>query len=183
MKNCDNASVGILIKRSAGGRDEWLMIELAKPPAGIAPVAGHVFDDHKSYEAAAVAEVREEIGLRVVSLVDTGIGGWRDNRCQREPGPRGTGHDWRIYLADVTGDLALSADEAAAGGWLRTGAVAHLAARTATYAIGDLSRPFWNAAPGLEPVWCGFLAQLGLFTLAPRDLAAIEHLANTGEPW
>lgn len=60
---CDHASVGVLISSPDG----LLVFERATPPAGIAPVAGHL-DRHGGPEAAAHAEVTEEVGLTVTHL-------------------------------------------------------------------------------------------------------------------
>lgn len=70
-------------------------------------MAGHVWDEHTSYTDAAYAEVREELGLTVTALEQV-TEGWRPNRCRRGAAPDGRyGHHWRIYRADVAGDLCI----------------------------------------------------------------------------
>ena len=56
----DHAAVGVLISSPDG----LLVFERARPPAGIAPVAGHV-DQHGGPEQAARIEVAEEVGVTV----------------------------------------------------------------------------------------------------------------------
>lgn len=174
MKTCDNASVGVLIERA--GRH--LMLERARPPAGIAPAAGHVFDEHSSYEDAAAAEVREELGLQVISLAAV-TGGWRPNRCRRGAGPRGHGHEWRVFRAVVTGDLSPSADETRGAAWLDTGDIQLLTGRTIAFAHGQLGPAEFAARPGIEPVWVQWLADAGIITASAGDLAAVDSLAGS----
>ena len=58
-KYCDHTSVGVLIHND---NNELLLIERGTFPFGMAAPAGHV-DQHDSCEEAAIAEVREEVGL------------------------------------------------------------------------------------------------------------------------
>lgn len=184
---CDNASVGVVIHDAV--QDRWLMFERGRVPVGVAPVAGHVWDDHatadavpeEAYRAAARAEVAEELGLSVVDLIDAGVGGWRPNRCRRPGGRRGVGHYWRIYSATMTGDLAPASDEARHPRWLTRGQLQELADRTVTYARGALAEDAWTARPGIEPVWVSWLVQLGLVEVAQPDLALIDQVA-AGHP-
>jgi 8-oxo-dGTP pyrophosphatase MutT (NUDIX family) len=175
---CDNASVGVLIAREDG---RYLMFDRATFPAGVAPCAGHVFDAHAGYADAARAEVREELGLTVERLEPTTVGGWRPNRCRRQPGPRGPGHDWRIYTAAVSGTLTPSRETRNAR-WLDRGDMQRLADRTASYAHGELSGAEFRAAPGIEPVWVGFLDDLGLIRMSAADLTAIWLLTVHSAP-
>jgi hypothetical protein len=182
---CDGASAGVMISDLEG---RWLMFERVKFPPGVAPVAGHVWDEHagpgadpdEAYEAAARAEVAEEVGLAVVSLVDTGIGGWRPNRCRRPAGPAGTGHQWRIYRATVTGELAPSPTETRHPRWLTRAHLQQLAQVTVAYARGALDQEDWAARPGIEPVWVQWLVQLGLVDVHPGDLVLVDRLAAGG---
>jgi ADP-ribose pyrophosphatase YjhB (NUDIX family) len=175
-KQCDNASVGVMIRQDW----RWLFFERATLPVGIAPCAGHVFDEHESYQEAACAEVAEELGLTVKTLYSTGVGGWRPNRCRREPGPQGTGHMWLVYTAVVSGELRPSARETRNVRWLEEQDMQSLAGRTAAYARGEVSESLFTAAPGIEPVWVGFLVELGLISMRASTLAAIEQVAATG---
>ncbi|MFI6603739.1 NUDIX domain-containing protein [Nonomuraea sp. NPDC050536] len=181
---CDNASVGILI---ADQQERWLMFTRATPPWGIAPAAGHVFDDHcvrdphtgevaieASYRRAAEAEVAEELGLQVTALQPI-ADGWRLNACRRLPGPAVTGHQWRIFRAQVTGDLVPSARETSNVRWFTRAELQDLAARTVLYAWGRITDAAFYADPGIEPVWCYWLVQAGLITMAEDDLEAIEE--------
>ncbi|MEU8199317.1 NUDIX hydrolase [Microbispora amethystogenes] len=174
-KVCDNASVGVLVTDDHG---KWLMFERATFPPGVAPAAGHVFDDHDGYEDAARAEVAEELGLTVTALELLPVGGWRPNRCRRHPGPRGVGHQWQVYQATVTGDLAPSARETRNVRWLTASDLQTLSDRTAAYAGGRLTDREFAASPGIEPVWVRFLAELGLVRIGGTDLAAIDKAAG-----
>jgi ADP-ribose pyrophosphatase YjhB (NUDIX family) len=79
-----------------------------RPPAGIAPVAGHV-DQHGGPEHAACAEVGEEVGLVVTSLhLVTSV--CRPNRCRRLTRNR-VGHQWSIYRAEASGQIRSSPRE------------------------------------------------------------------------
>jgi 8-oxo-dGTP pyrophosphatase MutT (NUDIX family) len=176
-KLCDNASVGVLV-RGEGGR--WLVFDRVSFPPGAAPCAGHVFDEHAGYEDAARAEVREELGLHVETLELTRAGGWRPNRCRRDPGPSGVGHDWRVYLATVSGVLAPSPRETRNARWLDAAGLQRLADRTAAWAHGKVPDGEFATEPGIEPVWAAFLAELGIVTISAADLAAIEASLATG---
>jgi 8-oxo-dGTP pyrophosphatase MutT (NUDIX family) len=169
---CDNRSVGVIAEDGYGN---FLLFERATP-AGIAPAAGHV-DNHGGWEETARAEVAEELGLTVVSLEHV-TGGWRPNACHREPGPRGPGHDWRVYRATVAGDLHPCPREARNVRWLNHRDVRELADRTAGYAAGRLTTADFAARPGIEPVWIQWLADAGIIDAARYDLPSIGQLAE-----
>lgn len=170
MSYCDNASVGVVIE-SAG---RVLLLTRAKPPAGIAPPAGHV-DDHGSPDQAARAEVAEEVGLTVTGLSKV-LTGWRDNVCRRRTTGR-VGHQWTIYRAQATGQLRPSRDETRGARWYSRAEVQRLADRTAAYAQGEVSEADWQRRPGLEPVWCHWLHELRLVRLSGTDLRRIAEVA------
>lgn len=176
---CDNASVGVLISNRSG---ELLMLRRAWFPAGIAPVAGHVFDEHASYEEAACAETGEEVGMLARGLVDTGVGGWRPNKCGAEnkgADPRAPGHEWKIYAAAATGEPRTT-DEAKSVGWYSQADVQALAERTGRYALGDVTQQQFEDRPGLEPVWVGFLQDLGIIEVQRHQLEAIAYVYEHG---
>jgi 8-oxo-dGTP pyrophosphatase MutT (NUDIX family) len=174
MKTCDNTSVGVIITNAAG---DYLMFERATFPPGVAPVAGHV-DTHGTVRDAAEAEVREEVGLTVVSLSEI-TSGWRNNRCRRLPGPRGVGHQWTVFHAVVTGDLAPSVRETRNVRWIPAADLQALADRTSAYAFGFVTDADFAARPGLEPVWGQWLDAAGAIDLSPGELRNIDRLANT----
>lgn len=93
MKPCDHKSVGILVWR----KEKLLLIERKKPPYGWAPPAGHV-DDFGSYEAAANAELREEVGLKALQI-ELIAEGRKENWCRRG----GKWHYWKIFVAKTAG--------------------------------------------------------------------------------
>ncbi|MEK9177792.1 MAG: NUDIX hydrolase, partial [Patescibacteria group bacterium] len=57
-KICDHKSVGMFIWND----DKLLLIERGKRPYGFAVPAGHV-DGDKTFEIAAIRELKEEVGL------------------------------------------------------------------------------------------------------------------------
>lgn len=175
-KTCCGTSVGVLVFDAEAER--LLMITRGTAPAGVAPVAGHALDEHASYQDAARAEVHEEVGLKVTNLTGLAVGGFHPGRCRRIP-RNGGGHDWEIYSASVSGDLAPSQREVAAVAWYSRREVQALAERTAAYANGAVSEQDWLDVPGLEPVWCDWLAQLGWVRLPEADLDRIRRVAAT----
>lgn len=178
-KRCDNTSVGILIPDPDG---RLLLFRRVTPPVGMAPPAGHI-DEHGTAIDAAIAEVREETGLIVRTLRRTRTTQvWRDNVCRRQPGPRGFGHEWTVFDADVTGQLQLGPEEAADAVWATPDYLGVLAGRTIDLALGLVTAEEFAAHPGLEPVWASFLAGEGYVHLSDGDLAAIEKLA-TASPY
>lgn len=97
--------------------------------------------------------------------------------CRRRPAPgREPGHDWSIYRADVTGDIAPGQGESQQVGWRTPGELAALADRTLAHARGDITAAQFAAEPGLEPVWVRWYAQLGVLDLADTDLTLVQQL-------
>lgn len=173
-KTCCKTSVGVLVFNEA--RTHLLMIKRGTAPAGIAPVAGHALDEHASYEAAAREEVAEEIGLTVTGLRRLPVGGFHPGRCRRIGS---TGHTWEIYEATVTGELNASEREVAAVGWWEVADLQTLAERTAAWASGQITGEEFATDPGLEPVWCHWMSELGLVELPGSVLDSIEAIAAT----
>ncbi|MBB1243584.1 NUDIX hydrolase [Streptomyces durbertensis] len=164
---CDHASVGVLISSPDG----LLLFERARPPAGIAPVAGHL-DQHGGPEAAAHAEVTEEVGLTVTHL-HLLLKQWRPNKCRRTPaGP--VGHQWWIFQAQVSGTLRPSDHEVRRPRWLPPDRLRQYALRTAAYAEGRLGRREFEHDPGLDPVWVRFLHDLHMLKLPAGALDRID---------
>jgi 8-oxo-dGTP pyrophosphatase MutT (NUDIX family) len=168
-KYCDHTAVGVLISSPAG----LLVFERARPPARIAPVAGHV-DQHGGPEQAARNEVDEEVGLTVTSLhlLTTE---WRPNRCRRPTSDR-VGHYWSVYepRCPDRSDL-LPRRCAPPDGYPRTSSSStHTAPRRTPR--DSLSEEQFTAEPGLEPVWVRFLHELELVTLPDDTLSLIEKV-------
>jgi ADP-ribose pyrophosphatase YjhB (NUDIX family) len=153
MPDCDHTSVGMLCWRDG----ELLLIERRKPPYGFAPPAGHV-DNHGSFEDAARQELLEEVGL-VANELHLLREGRKENPCRR---PDGSWHYWRVYEVKASGVPKRSMTETKQLGWYSREAIVHLAQRTAGYSGGDLDEQSWSADPGLEPVWCDWLRELGV---------------------
>lgn len=172
MKTCDHKSVGVIITDPAG---RFLLLTRAKPPAGRAPVAGHV-DEHGEFLEAAIAEAREEVGVdigrpkRVINEYCIG------NICRRPPSrPVHDGHTWTIFQAQVT-DTATSfdADETRGGDWYTPAQLQKLADRTVGWVLGWVGDADFAADPGLEPVWISWMSLLGYVKVSEADLNAVE---------
>lgn len=183
MKTCDRKVVGVIVTDPIG---DYLLLNRAKPPAGRAPVAGHV-DEHTAPREAAVAEAREEAGLtllgRDLRLVADGFVG---NRCRRPVAPHNApdGHHWWIYATRVSSNVALSfsADETRGGAWHTRDELQMLAERTALWCTGQLGDEDYLANPGLEPVWVAWMARyLDMVKLAGPALNAIEAQFSQAE--
>lgn len=172
-KKCCTTSVGVLILSE--DRTEMLLIERATPPAGIAPVAGHALDEHASYEDAARKEVEEEIGLEVSGLTLLRPCGFHPGRCRRTGS---AGHDWRLYEATVNHtDVSASAREVADVGWWSLEEIQRLAERTVDRAAGLIRPRDFELCPGLEPVWCHWLTELGYISLPAQERAWVRDLS------
>lgn len=142
-KFCDHTSVGVLIYNE---HNELLLIERGTFPFGMAVPAGHV-DDHPSYEEAAIAEVREEVGLEVSNLKLVAEGR-RENPCRRT---NGKWHYWKIFEASATGEVKLSARETRSAEWCGPERLAEL---------GLVSSARAQASPPLERVWLDWFYEL-----------------------
>lgn len=156
---CDGLSVGVLI---FDDQHRLLMITRAHAPAGIAPVAGHVRDEHPDFTHvdAAVVETSEEVGLTVrpEDLQRVYIQ-WHPNRCGADIPATPVGHDWQVYYAKQwTGEVARSEEETSGVAWYTLDEVQALADRTIAYAHGRIPEEEWQASPGLEPMWVDILS-------------------------
>ncbi|WP_367575725.1 NUDIX hydrolase [Pelagibius marinus] len=151
LKECDHTSVGILVWRN----DKLLLIERKRPPYGMAPPAGHV-DGHGSYMDAAIAELREEVGLslRRLSLI---VEGRKDNPCRRVSG---NWHYWKVYRGEAIGRVSPSSIETKSYRWVSVPQLRELAHRTQQYLSGQVSETSWRQNPGLEPVWLDWLTEI-----------------------
>lgn len=174
MTTCCGSSVGVLITDAAA---RLLMIERGWWPRGIAPVAGHVYDAHADAAQAAVAEVKEEVGLSVVGEPRLLWEEHRANRCASPPASP-PGHYWWIYTATATGDLHPAPGETRGADWYAPAEVQTLARRTIAFA--RTGRPATDQPSGsLEAVWVEHLARIGLLDVAARDLDPIRRLYST----
>jgi ADP-ribose pyrophosphatase YjhB (NUDIX family) len=101
-------SVGALIER--GGK--YLLIFRAQDPKCYAGVAGHV-DEGEEPTDAIRREVNEESGLQLTEskLLFEEFVDW--NWCRRGV----TGHYWRLYACQVTGEVQLNASETKSIDW------------------------------------------------------------------
>ncbi len=101
-KICDHTSVGMMVWKEG----KLLLIERAKFPFGFAVPAGHV-DEDTNFEDSASRELEEEVGLKATNLKLL-LDERKENICRREGG---TWHHWKVYEAEVTGELNRSEDE------------------------------------------------------------------------
>lgn len=174
MKTCDHQSVGVIITDKAR---RFLLLTRAKPPVGIAPVAGHV-DEHGSPHSAGCVEAVEEAGVRLVALQHRDEG-YVANICRRPASnPDKPGHYWWIYSAQLSETTtSFSADETRGGGWYTAEQLDALARRTCAYAQGQVPEAEWRAQPGLEPVWVYWLDRLEMIEpLTSPELQAIVNV-------
>ena len=153
MKKCDHTSVGILVWRDG----KLLLIERKKFPFGFAPPAGHL-DGRQSFEVAAKEELQEEVGLRIKDL-QLIFEGRKDNPCRRKGG---TWHYWKIYNAEVEGEIKRSQEETKQAGWHSKEQIEDLARRTEQYLAGKISEGEWQNFTGIEPVWYEWFKEIGI---------------------
>lgn len=161
MKLCDHQSVGVIV---TDADERLLLLNRAKPPAGKAPIAGHV-DEHGTPRNAAEAEAFEEAGLALTSLVPAAEG-QLPNVCRRPAShTKHDGHFWTIFEAMVDSpQVTFSADETHGGGWYTSRQVQELADQT----IAAIKNGY--GLIGLEPVWVHWLGELGYIRVNHEDL-------------
>lgn len=153
-KICDNKSVGVVIANAEG---EFLLLDRAKFPFGLAAPAGHV-DDHGSVEQTAIEEVYEEVGLRigVESLIKVIDARRVENACRRLGGDY---HEWTVFSARAsTNDITPSADETKGARWYSRGELQTIAADTRDAFRGG----HMAGKPVFEKIWLDFFSELGI---------------------
>lgn len=176
-KRCCGTSVGVLITDE---RDRLLMVRRGWWPRGTAPVAGHVHDAHATAAEAAVAEVREEVGLAVTGEPELLWEGHLPNLCASLPATR-PGHHWWLYRAQATGTLQPAAGETSGAGWYSRDQVQSLADTTTALADGGMAADH-QPTESLEAVWVEHLARLGWITVSERARQQIRRLYTTPPP-
>jgi len=134
-----------------------LLIERGRPPYGFAPPAGHV-DADILFEDAARRELSEEVGLNTINLKLL-IEGRKENPCRREGG---TWHQWKIYEAQVSGELKRSEVETKQARFVSKEEILELAQRTEKYLEKEITDEEWDEKPGLEPVWYFWFKELNI---------------------
>jgi ADP-ribose pyrophosphatase YjhB (NUDIX family) len=140
-KYCDHTSVGIVIYNE---KNEILLIERGTFPFGMAVPAGHI-DEHASYEEAAIAEAKEEVGLDIYDL-ELIAEGRRDNPCRRV---NGTWHYWKIFKAKAKGEVVLSEREAKRAEWCNQARLIELGM------VKEKNKT-------IEPVWLDWFSKLNI---------------------
>lgn len=151
VKVCDHTSVGMLVWKD----DRLLLIERGLPPWGFAVPAWHV-DGDDTFEAAAVRELKEEVGLDSTDVILIAEGR-KENPCRRQDG---TWHYWKLYQVDVTGEVIRSQEETKQVRWYTREEIKTLGERTAAYLRKELSEDEWERNPGLEPVMYEWFTEL-----------------------
>jgi 8-oxo-dGTP pyrophosphatase MutT (NUDIX family) len=175
-RNCDNTSVGVLIRDG----QRWLVFDHTTGLPGVAPVSGHM-DSHPSPDHAAAGEAHEETGLTLVNVRPV-ASGWRRNTCRRPPGPHGPGHTWWVFTAKPSGLLRPSPRETRNMRWVTRDELQALAWRTVLYARGETTGAEWAASPGLAPVWLQWLSQALLAFADVGDYQLVDDLAARPMP-
>jgi 8-oxo-dGTP pyrophosphatase MutT (NUDIX family) len=170
-KACDGASVGVLVE----DEDGRVLVGVRADGGGVAPIAGHVWDTHTSYEDAAVAEVWEETGLKVTGPLKAVTGGLRLNRCRRGDGPVGRGHIWGVYRTTATGEPRSADGSMRELRYADRWELGALALRTLARVRGTVSDAQWAQAPGLEMVWLRWLQDAGVLELTEAELSEVEE--------
>ncbi|MDO8555143.1 MAG: NUDIX hydrolase [bacterium] len=159
-KQCDNTSVGILVKNGT----KILLIERKQYNYGFALPAGH--GDGDDPLTCAKKELGEEVGLTMLKG-ETVLSMTLPNPCNREGG---THHDWSVVEAvKWEGDVNIHQpdDEAKSYLWADEGMLSNVAKRLEDFAVligiklvpANLSQivkatnenPAWKNSPGLEP--------------------------------
>ena len=151
IKICDNTSVGVIVWKD----DKLLLIERARFPFGFAIPAGHV-DGDDAFEIAAKRELKEEGGLETLGLFLL-LESKKYNVCRR---PNGSWHYWKIYQAEVSGEINRSLDETKKVGWYTKEDLKRLAIRTEEYIAKNITEDDWTKNPGLEVVMYEHLKEL-----------------------
>lgn len=170
MENlCDHTSVGVLVWK----KGRLLLIQRKKTPHGFAPPAGHV-DSHGSFRDAAIAELREEVGLRATDVKLVALGR-KENPCRRKGG---NWHYWHIYLAQVEGSVVQCVDEVETHRWVDEEELGQLAVRTEEYLGGQIAQSDWETTPGLEPVWYDWLHELQLIPTSKNFPTSLKTLIS-----
>lgn len=151
MDICDNQSVGVIVQNSG----EFLLLQRAKFPWGLAPPAGHI-DDHGSAIEAALAEVYEEVGIElpINSLIKV-IDYRRINNVCRRPG--GDYHNWTVFIAESeTRETKASADETDGLLWISSTGLQYLANDTRNFDPNNVNQK----SKVLEKIWLDFFVEL-----------------------
>lgn len=176
-KRCCGSSVGARVRRHTPSGWEYLLIGRAWWPIGQAPVAGHVYDAHTDVIDALIAEMREEVGLTVVShrlLHEVRM----TNLCQSPPAVPIPGHHWWLYDVQATGELAPALEETTGARWVGDSELQYLADITITHALtGGHARDLPHEA--LEAVWVAHFATTGDISASSTALTAVERLYAT----
>lgn len=105
---CNHTSVGVILRQG----EKILLIKRKKFPIAFACPAGHV-DDGESFEHAAIREIHEEVGLTISNL-QLVLSETFENPCRRVGG---TYHEWKVYIAEYSGEVVLATDEATGYRW------------------------------------------------------------------
>lgn len=176
-KRCCGSSVGARVRRYTPAGWEYLLIGRAFWPVGQAPVAGHVYDAHTDVIDALIAEMREEVGLTVVShhlLHEVRM----PNLCSSPPAEPIPGHHWWLYDVEATGELASDPEETTGARWVSAAELQRLADITIEHALaGGQARDLPNEA--LEAVWVAHFAATGDINASSQALVAVERLYAT----
>jgi 8-oxo-dGTP pyrophosphatase MutT (NUDIX family) len=171
---CDHTSVGALIFNDQG---EILLFQRGTPPWGVAGPAGH--RDGDSHQNAIVKEVREEVGLQVISVEPVAIFDFQ-KPCRR-PSQGKPYHDWSFFLTRVEeGEPHPSQREIRKVRWYSYQEVLELMGRTEEYhLLGYHTEQEWRENPGLDLPWYRFFKEeMSLASRALRAYAPANHFVS-----
>lgn len=164
---CDHLSVGALIFNDQG---EILLFQRGIPPWGIAGPAGH--RDGDSFHDAIVREVREAVGLQVLSAPL--IARFRFQKACSRPDKGQPYHGWSFFLTKVAGEIRPSQRETRAVRWYNYEKVLRLMERTEDYHLfGYYTEQDWQENPGLDLPW---------YRLFKKELSLKDRTLREYEP-
>lgn len=183
---CDGHSVGVIIIRRKKGiisRKKGVLVLVGDIPggSGTTGVGGHVFDMFKRFAQAARREVREEMGLWVLTLravFERPV--FRLNPCKRGDAPHGQGHYWQLYIARTAGRVKVDPRSFVNVRWVDREELQRLADRSLAFVRGEVSRDEWERSPGLALTWVRWFVAARLISMSAADLREIETAMEAG---
>ena len=167
-KTCDNKSVGVIIRDG----ELFGLIKRINYPISYAFVAGHL--DGETAERQAKNEAQEEAGITILELRELLHKAYK-NPCKRDGG---NGHEWTVFEATKWEGVLRASSDAKEAFWVKPEDLKKLIDRTysflgtkgidlkdsnvdrATVALATDAE--WLKNPGIEPVWCLMLKEIGM---------------------
>jgi len=167
-KSCDNKSVGVVIRDG----DLIAIIKRINYPISFAFVAGHL--DGETAENQAKNEAREEANIIILALKEL-LHKTYKNPCKRDGGH---GHEWTVFEATKWEGVLRASSDAKEAFWVKPDDLEKLVNHTLTFlkergvvledSNVDVATKLlaedaeWLKNPGIEPVWCLMLTEIGI---------------------